>query len=149
MVLDATGQRSEAISVADALGKTLAISVVHPSAAETTAGQTADQDVSGYRRATLIVDLTAFTGTSVQFFIEGKDATSAKYFTIAQSAAETAAKTVVFVLDEQSTALPSPPSGQEYVQGHPFGVQLVRLRWAGTFSSATFSSTFYLSPNGA
>ncbi len=101
-----------------------------------------------------MLNLSAFTGTNITFTLEVKDdgvGGSANYGTVWNSGALTAVQTIFVWFDESNLATPtqSLPPGQlpstlVAQAGHPLLGGTYRLRWAGTFTSATFSAVAYM-----
>lgn len=92
-----------------------------------------------YRAARITVRLSAFTGTSVTFTLEGLDPISGVAYTLLASAAETAAATVPLIIQPGAVAVTNK------VLNEPLPIWW-RIKTTGTYTVCTWSAHAELIP---
>ena len=100
----------------------------------TTNKQSADQVNYGARGIKVVVDITAFAGTSITVTIEGKDPVSGKYFTLLASAALVATGTTILTVYPGLTAAANVTASDVLPRNW-------RVKTTGTYNNTTYTIT--------
>lgn len=108
-------------------------STVFALAAHTTHASSSDQSAVGFPGVTIYLNITAFTGTSITFTVEGYDVSNGAYFTLLASAAKSSTGRFTLTIDPRVAVSAN------------VAIQLaIPKRWritpSGTITSVTYSA---------